>query len=407
MLENSAVSRAFYVAAISATLLAFGPFASAQTPAAPALVAANVTRDDPIVAYNAYTAAVNEGQFVQAAQFAAQAWQLAESKWGASNPNTAGLAFNAAWSAALSGKSAERIDAARRAVELTTSARDAFTLQEAQFLLAYAEYFATPLADRDRAAPKLAIAALPVEGTWSDYLIINALLTSANFGAGVARGRTTMAIAERALVVIDRLAPTDNNYRALALLARGQGRLVSQENQQEAVADFIQARLAYGPMRMPDDPTWGKLAAWEVASRSVVATVDNVGFNLGSRLSNRTRRPLAMTEAQMDLVNARPGLPEIQTATCMGVSRNTRVGSSISYPMGEADSLNVAGVVMRTDISPTGETTNVRLLGAVPVGRFSESALNAVRTWKYNVPANTPAACLIDRDIMVSFAIRF
>jgi hypothetical protein len=392
----------FLLGSIALTL--FGPVAWSQS--APVVQATSPAPEtNPIVPYTAYNLAVSEGRLADAARHGALAWQLAEAKWGSSNPNTAGLAFNAAWSAALIGKSADRLDAARRAVELAPSAPNSFTVPEAQFLLGYAEYFATPLDGRERAAPKLALAALPVEGTWSDYLVINALLTSANFGANTARGRTTIDIANRALAVIDRLAPTDKNYRALALLARGQGRLASQQDPQEAIADFIQARIAYGPMRMADDPTWGKLAAWEVASRSVVASVDGISAAPGSRLSNRTRRPLAMMEAEMDIINARPGLPEIKTATCMGISRNRRIGNDISYPSGQADDWNVAGIVLRTDISPTGQAINVRLLGAVPYGPFSENALNSVRTWRYNVPENTPAACLTDRDIMVSFAI--
>jgi hypothetical protein len=244
----------------------------------------STTTDDPLVFYRAYNDAVNAGRLQDAASNATRAWQAAETKWGASNPNTAGLAFNAAWSAALVDKSPERLDAAKRAVELAPTATASYSPEEARFLLAYAEYFSVETKDRPAEAPKLAAAAQAVENTWGDYLIVNALINAASMSAGPRRGRSTISIAERALVAIDRLAPNDGNFRALALLARAQGRLSANIDQEEAVADLIQARVAYGPMRAVDDKTWGSLAAWEMASRSVVASLNNFQQTTGSRL---------------------------------------------------------------------------------------------------------------------------
>lgn len=363
-------------------------------------------QSDPLISYRAYAEAVNSGNLPEAARHGTLAWQLAETKWGASNPNTPGLAFNAAWSAALIGKSAERIDAARRAVELAPSARGAYTLPEAQFLLAYAEYFATPVAARPSAAPKLAAAALPIEATWSDYLLVNALVTSANIGASRNRGRATVAIAERALVAIDRLSPNDKESRVMALFARAQGRLAAGYDQEEAVADLIQARVSYGPMRYADDKSWGALAAWEMAARSVVITEDRyANTTTGSRLTRRTGRALKMTKDQERAIYSERSLTNVDPSQCEAVTRNRRAGSDIAYPSGEITDLRVAGVVLRHDIDTTGRVTNARLLGAVPEGMFGSSALNAVRTWRYIVPANTPAICLIDRNVGVSFAI--
>jgi TonB family protein len=363
------------------------------------------TITDPVVAYKAYSDALNANRLTDAASYGAQAWQLAETKWGATNANLGPLAYNAAWSAALVGKSSQRLDAARRAVELASNSTAAYTLPEAQFLLAYAEYFATPEKDRAIAAPKLAAAAMAVEPTWNDYLIINALVTSATLGAEKERGRRTIEVAERALTAIDRISPDDKESRVMALFARAKGRMVASSNLDEALADIIQARVTYGPIRTVDDKTWGTLAAWESAARAVVLTVRAGRVEGGTRISQSTRRLLEMTPAQKRIVYARldgdPTTPE----QCDGVLRDRSFGSEISYPTGEANNFRVAGVVVRVDMDAQGKVFNPRVLGAVPTGRFSDNALAAVRGWRYRIPPDAPASCAKDHDIMVSFAI--
>jgi TonB family protein len=387
----------------------YGSAAWSQTPPLeqPISTSSNgVIQADPLVAYRSYTEAVIGGHLADAARFASEAWQAAEVKWGSANPNTAGLAYNAAWSAALIGKSAERLDAARRAVDLARTATDSYTSQEAQFLLAYAEFFATNATDRPKVAAKLAAAALPVEGTWNDYLIVNALVTSANIGSSATRGRNTAAIAERALAVIDRIAPSDSESKVMALFARAQGRLTGGFELEEAVADLIQARVAYGPIRRVDDKSWGSLAAWEMAARSVALSVNTQdSLTTGTRIARTTRRPLSITEEQAKVIYARIGADAVSDIDCSGVTRDRGVGREITYPANEEASLRVAGVVLRADMDANGHVINARLLGAVPEGRFGDNALAAVRTWKYKVPANVAPQCLRDRDIGVSFAI--
>jgi hypothetical protein len=397
LLNVRAILGALAVAAIASP-------AMAQTSSSPptAVIAPNT---DPLVAYRAYNQALETGTLEDAARYATQAWQLAEAKWGPTNPNTGGLAFNAAWSAALVGKSTERMDAAKRAVELVATSGDAYALPEAQFLLAYAEFFATDMKDRPKMAPKLAEATAPVEATWRDYLVVNALINAAVQGAVNGRGRATIRVAERTLVAIDRLTPTDNNSRALALLARAQGRLMARDDQEEAVADLIQARVLYGPMRSVDDSTWGSLAAWETASRSVVKTVDNFNQTTGSRIAPRTSRPMQMTADQMRIIYGKETVAELAPVQCRSVVRRRKVGREISYPPGEARDLRVAGVVVRHDLDAQGRAVNVRLLGAVPPGPFCDNAMAAISTWVYTLPANAPTVCVKDRDISVSFVI--
>jgi TonB family protein len=378
----------------------------AQTTQMATTSATALAQDDPMVPYRAYREAVEKGELNQAATQAARAWQLAETKWGATNPNTAGLAYNAAWSAALIGKSAERLDAARRAVELAPQARESYDVKEAQFLLAYSEYFATKPEDRPKEAAKLAAAALPVETTWTDYLVVNALVQSLTNGMSETRGRQNVALADRTLAVIDRVAPNDKNARALTLLARGQARLLARVDTEEAVADLVQARVAYGYMRQPDDLTWGALGAWEMTARSIALTNDAfTQSQIGTRITRRTRRPLSMTEAQSREIMKNDANDTFDYSLCEGVKRNRRFGSEITYPAAEISALRVAGVMVRTDFTPDGRTTNVRLLGAVPTGAFGNNALAAVRTWRYTIPPNTPVQCMQNRDIGVSFAL--
>jgi hypothetical protein len=391
--------------AYAAALLAvFSSSAFAQS--APLVQVTNPSiNTDPIVAYNAYNEAVNAGKLADAARFATEAWQLGEAKWGSNSANTAGLAFNAAWSAALVGKSVERMDAARRAVELAPIATSSYSAQEAQFLLAYAEFFAADTNGRQAAARKLSAAALPVEGTWNDYLIINALVTSANLGSGRNYGRETIAIADRALAAIDRLSPNDTENRALAYLARAQGRLTAGIDREEALADVIQARVAYGPMRGVDDTSWGVLAAWEIAINSVLITTANIEMTTGTRVAPRSSRSLQMTPEQGKRVNFSPNDELTNPVECTGIVRIKRIGDEVIYPPSAINDYRVAGVLLRVNLNPDGSVVAPRLLGAVPAGAFADNAVRAISTWRYTIPANTPAACLKDKDVGVSFVI--
>ncbi|NJR20591.1 MAG: hypothetical protein HC777_03465 [Hyphomonadaceae bacterium] len=257
------------------------------------------TSDDPMVSYRAYSSAVEAGNFDQAAVHGLEAWRQAEAKWGGANPNTAGLAYNAAWSGALVSKASERVDAARRAVELAPQARGSYSLAEANFLLAYTEYFAAKPADRPNLSAKLAAAAQPVESSWNDFLVAHALVQALANGMNNARPRISFDLAQRALAVIDRVTPTDTNARAVTLLSRGQARLQGGFDREEAIADLVQARVAYGPMRQTDDLVWGTLGAWEAAARAVVVTQE--GFDrseTGTRITRISRRPVEMTAAE-------------------------------------------------------------------------------------------------------------
>jgi TonB family protein len=380
--------------------LMIGPAQASGSGETPTTVSASaVDPADPIAAYRAYEAAVNAGNLQDAATQAHRAWQLAETKWGATRANTASLAFNAAWSAALIGKGPERIDAAQRAVDLAELGKDAYPADDAKFLLAYARFLALPTEERANNFEPLSVAARAVEGTWNDFLIIDALVNSAYASVGYSRGRKTMDLADRALAVITRLKPDDNNQKAVAYTLRGQGRLFTRRDYDEAMADFVQARVLYGPMRRTDDTTWGHLAAWEAAARSLGLSNNEVGERTGTRIARRSGRPISLDEAQTRAIYGD------DYSKCDQVKRKTSIGSSVQYPQEAINRGIVAGIVVRTDIGADGRTQNVRLLGAVPGQMFGEAALRGVRTWRYEVPEGTPAKCMVDRDVYMSFAI--
>jgi TonB family protein len=360
---------------------------------------AETANADPIPAYRAYEAAVSAGKYVEAADHAYQAWQRAEAKWGSSNPGTGGLAFNAAWSAALISKGTDRLDAARRAVELVNASNNAYRLEEAQFLLAYAQFLSYPVADRHKEFKPLADAALAVEGTWGDFLIAEALVQAARFSAGPGRGKTTVELAERALSALTRVDPNGSVNKAIALLARGQGRLFMRNDHEEAIADFIEARVVYGAMRRDDDPSWGNLAAWEIAARALLQTADGSRMTTGTRITRKTRRPFDLTDDQKRLIYGE------QQFLCEGLEIKRVSGRPIFYPAGAARDNIVAGVIVHTDIKPDGSTQNVRLLGQVPAGQFGANAVAAVQNWKYEIPTGIDPKCLSDREVSVRFVL--
>ncbi|NJR20592.1 MAG: TonB family protein [Hyphomonadaceae bacterium] len=78
---------------------------------------------------------------------------------------------------------------------------------------------------------------------------------------------------------------------------------------------------------------------------------------------------------------------------CEGLKRDTTIGTNVRYPSAEINNSRVAGVLVRADLTPDGQTTNVRLLGAVPNGDFGASSIEAIRTWRYKIEPNTPIHC--------------
>ncbi|OYU75381.1 MAG: hypothetical protein CFE32_14520, partial [Alphaproteobacteria bacterium PA3] len=265
---------------LGAALLAFsvGP-SSADSP--------NPSSTDPMVSYRAYDQAVAEGKLTDAAVHAQEAWKRAEAAWGPTNPNTAGLAFNAAWSLALVGKAPDGMDAAKRAVELADVGAKAYKANEAQFLLANAELRAAPDRQKRQKAEALGEAAKAVEGSWGDTLIVDALVESSITLSTMGRSKMGAELAARSATELDRLLPNDQPRRAMTLLARAVSQLADQDKVPSAYSDIIDARLAYGKMRRPDDAMWGMLSAWEL----VINGIHQVGRGSPSTIGTNITRP--------------------------------------------------------------------------------------------------------------------
>lgn len=354
---------------------------------------------DPMIAYRAYDQAVAEGKLAEAAVHAQAAWKDAEAAWGPTNANTAGLAFNAAWSLALIGKAPEGMDAAKRSVELATVGAEAYRASEAQFLLAFAEMRAANEHQKRQKAEAMDVAAKGVEGTWGDTLVVDALVESSITLSTMGKTKKGAELAARSATELERLLPNDQARRSLTLLARAVSQLSDQDKVAAAYSDVIDARLAYGKMRRPDDAMWGMLSAWEL----VINGIHQVGRGSASTIgTNITRPKYKLREktpeeyAQLDVT-----LPE-----CRGLKIQRRKGAEeIKPPSTSYFTINLGGVHIRTDLGPDGKVLNPRVLGVVPDPRYSEASLKAISTWHYDLPADMPATCLKDYDITVVFTM--
>jgi len=379
-----------FAVSLACLALSVGPAFSDSTPAA---------ANDPMVAYRAYDQAVAEGKLPDAAVHAKEAWKRAEATWGPTNPNTAGLAFNAAWSLALIGKAPEGMDAAKRAVELAEVGAKAYRASEAQFLLAYAELRAAPVLKKRQKAEALDIAAKAIEGTWVDALIVDALVDASIQLSTQGRSRKGADLAARANNELNRLLPTDQTRRAQILLARAVSKLANSETTSSAYSDIIDARLAYGPMRQTDDPTWGALSAWQLVIMGIHQLGRGQEATTGSNVSRAKDALRDLTPEE----SARLGsaLPECQKLI---TSKKKGWQEIEPFPKGNY-SMNLGGVHIRTDLSPDGHVLNPRVLGALPDSYYAEASIKAISTWQYNLPANVPPKCLKDFDITIVFSM--
>lgn len=354
---------------------------------------------DPMVAYRAYDQAVAEGKLAEAAVHAQTAWKNAEAAWGPKNANTAGLAFNAAWSLALVGKAPQGMDAAKRAVELADVGAKAYKASEAQFLLAFAELQAAPVGQRRQKAEALDSAAQAIEGSWGDTLIVDSLVEASITLSTMGRSKKGAELAARSATELDRLLPNDQSRRALTLLARAVSKLADIDKVPSAYSDAVDARLAYGKMRRPDDAMWGMLSAWELVIRGIHEAGRGSRSTIGTNIMRDRYKLREITPeeyAQLEVF-----LPE-----CHDLKFTRRKGAEKIEPNPIGGfSINLGGVHIKTDLSPAGDVLNPRVIGVVPDARYSEASLKAISTWKYDLPPNVPATCLKDFDIRVIFTM--
>ncbi len=360
----------------------------------------NSTSNDPMIAYRAYDQAVAEGKLTDAAAYAQVAWKNAETTWGPTNANTAGLAFNAAWSLALIGKAPEGLEPAKRAVELAEVGAKAYQASEAQFLLAYVEFEAATTRQLPKKAQAIDVAAQAVEGTWGDMLVADALLRASIHFSVTGRSSLGAKLAERSAAEVQRLNPKDVDRLALVNLARAVSKLSDQNKLLVAYEDILKARIAYGPMRQSDDPTWGALSAWQMVVNGLIQATNSSNEGTASRIKWSRSEPRDMTAEELaKVMSPRP--------ECAGFTKfkRKRVGRDIEPMQVGYFTVNLGGVQVLTDLAPDGRVIRPRVIGAVPDSSYAEATLNGISTWQFDLPANLPATCLKDYDISVVFTM--
>jgi len=380
--------------AIGITCLAFsfGPALADST---------NPTSNDPMIAYRAYDQAVAEGKLTDAAAHAQVAWKNAETTWGPTNANTAGLAFNAAWSLALIGKAPDGLVPAKRAVELAEVGAKAYKVSEAQFLLAYAEFEAAEQGQKRKKLDALDKTAKAIEGSWGDMLVADAL-TKASILASVTGESTKGAnLAERSLAEVQLLSPNDNTRLSMVYLARAISKLADTRTFRAAHEDVIKARVLYGQRKAPEDRIWGMLSAWEAVVHGLIQSTSPTEHITGSRIGRSNTEPREYIDEEIAKIFIdKPN-------ECDGISKLKRkpVGRNIEPMRVSSFLVNLGGVHVVTDIAPDGRVLNPRVTGVVPDDSYAEATLKGISTWQYELPPNAPAACLKDYDITVVFTM--
>ncbi len=361
----------------------------------------NPASNDPMIAYRAYDQAVADGKLVDAAAHAQVAWKNAETTWGPTNANTAGLAFNAAWSLALIGKAPEGMDAAKRAVELAEVGAKAYQASEAQFLLAYAEFEGAEQGQQRKKLDALDKAAKAIEGSWGDMLVADALIKASILASVTAQSTKGANLAERGLAEVTRLNPNQNDRLSMVYLARAISKLVDSRTFRAAHEDIIKARVLYGQKKAPEDRIWGTLSAWEGVVHGLIQSTSPTAHITGSRIGRSSTVPREYTEEETSRIFIR------KPDECAGISKLKRmpVGRDIEPMRISYFSVNLGGVHAVMDLGPDGRVLNPRVTGVVPDQSYAEATLKGISTWQYEVPANAPAACLKDYNITVVFAM--
>ncbi|OYU78045.1 MAG: hypothetical protein CFE32_03270, partial [Alphaproteobacteria bacterium PA3] len=256
-----------------------------------------------------------------------------------------------------------------------------------------------PVLKKSQRAEALDMAAKAIEGTWGDALIVDALVEASLQLSTQGRSKKGADLAARANSELNRLLPTDQTRRAQILLARAVSKLADRETTASAYSDIIDARLAYGPMRQTDDPTWGALSAWQLVIRGIYQIGRDHDVATGSNITRAKDALRDITpEESAKLGNAQPDCQKL-------ITRPKKGWKEIEpFPRGSY-SMNLGGVHIRTDLSPDGRVLNPRVLGVLPDSYYAEASLKAISTWQYDLPANVPATCLKDFDITVVFTM--
>lgn len=102
------------------------------------------------------------------------------------------------------------------------------------------------------------------------------------------------------------------------------------------------------------------------------------------QMRNRDMQPAYGVEAYKEL-DSHPNLD------CAGLEWKYR--RPPSFPVQAYSRMSGGAIVVIYDLQPNGKPTNIRVGAEVPQHMFATNSINAVKTWRANLPEDYPASC--------------
>lgn len=336
----------------------------------------------PISLYRAYEAALDAGNYAGAADLGLQAWQAARDRFPDSNPNKAALAYNAAWVLTIMGRYGEVVEPAAAAVALSGNASGTYDPGFARFLEAAARYKTTrPLAtdEQNRLTGVIRdFARTMIDSPDLDVAVPVALTASAWAAVANRDFADVYTLSDLALKAFEKLEVRQGQPVADAYLARSVSyastfeRLSSPASLRNATMDAVRARQAFGTVPLNAPRTYYAAQAWAAAVRAVAVTADQE-----NRLPDLD-----------DIAIPQPGGLE-----CELLERVRGFGREIVYPPTLRDDGMAGGAVVLARLAADGSVESTEVGASIPNAQFGQNAADAIKTWKYTIPAGYPAAC--------------
>lgn len=369
---------------------------------------------DPMESYRAYRQAVEGGDGAAALDHAKQAYDRAETAWGAGNSKTALLATNYGVELLTANRAAEAALIFERCAEILAAAADkavdrAFCFfksgeayaktgekadQKARKMYETAADIAEPLAGGDlraagvageaylglatKAIPSIAQMRYGWEKNTKDSVFRRTKDTAFNAFAPVKR------YAEKALPLLEKAYGAESDLVAIALLYLGlheeaEEEWIGAEKYYKRSLDILTARLG------PDN----RLTR-QVYGRQKIAYMNTVKGEREFMRADNDWGTECWTETRSDRsFNLCPD----------GERKKPRYPTSGSFAGQQGYTL------VRYDVDETGVTNNVRIIESWPGDTFDNAAIEAVTRWKFKPPTDQNGAAGAVKDI--EFSITF
>ena len=219
-----------------------------------------------------------------------------------------------------------------------------------------------------------------------------ALTTLSNQAARVQRKDFALKSAREATSLSANLTGSDAKaIRARAAIATSHA-LTLKRDFLEASRTIVAARLAYGPLVTDTDIVWDELLLWQTIAKASAPQF----------LADQIEALSLSDEAAGALFGAKA---QLCGDSITGFERNPEVGLEPVYPVMSLFSELQGGVVMRSQLGVDGKVISTRATAFAPTDGFAAAAENAVPTWSYKVPADTPARCRENVLTLLAFKI--